>query len=263
MSCFSIAWIGQLLIWLIIIAAVIAVLRIVIPWVLSKIGADGGIIMQVINIVFWAVISIFVVYICIQLLSCLIGFGGGLSLSPQRHGDILGMMAYAQDAATPAITQNTVRTTGPVSSETTISVGTLAGQALEWVTAVAAVPVSGVLTACLIRAFKLIGVTITPALSAKADEMLLHMMSQAAAELKPALAGKGQIAVKNAILSRTIELASEHHLDDLKAIGIDPTRDATVAAVRIGGRLEAMINNPDIATPKVLDSDKPPNLEVT
>ena len=48
--CFSLGWLEQLLIWIVIVAAL--------------------------NIVMWAVICIFVIYICFDLISCL----GGLRL---------------------------------------------------------------------------------------------------------------------------------------------------------------------------------------
>jgi hypothetical protein len=50
-----------------------------IPWVLAQSGAFGGAVetvLQVINIIVWAIIVIFVIYIVFDLLSCLIGSGG-------------------------------------------------------------------------------------------------------------------------------------------------------------------------------------------
>jgi hypothetical protein len=80
--CFSMAWLEQLLIWLVIVGAVVAIIRLLVPFVLGQIGAGGGVIAQAINIVLWAVIAIFVIYICFALISCLAG--GGLSLLPHR-----------------------------------------------------------------------------------------------------------------------------------------------------------------------------------
>ena len=91
MACFSMAWLMNLLIWLVIIVAVVAILQIIIPWVLSKLGASGiigegiGIVSAVIKIIIWAIVVIFVIYIVFALISCLIGYGGGgLSLFPHR-----------------------------------------------------------------------------------------------------------------------------------------------------------------------------------
>lgn len=79
--CFSMQWIEQLLVWLVIVCAVVGILRLLLPFILNQLGVGGGIIMNAINIVIWAVIAIFVIYFCFSLLGCL--GGGMLSL---RHG---------------------------------------------------------------------------------------------------------------------------------------------------------------------------------
>lgn len=62
------------------VGAIVAILRLIVPWVLSQLGIpDVG---QVINIILWAVIAIMVIYIVFALLSCLAG--GGFPLLP--HG---------------------------------------------------------------------------------------------------------------------------------------------------------------------------------
>jgi hypothetical protein len=76
MGCFSLGWIEQLLVWLIIVCAIVAIIRLLVPWITGMIGMP--IVGQVINIVLWAFLAILCVYICFGLLSCLIGFGGGL-----------------------------------------------------------------------------------------------------------------------------------------------------------------------------------------
>lgn len=85
--CFSLAWFEQLLVWLVIVCAVIAILKILPPYVLSQLGdLDGGVsvVMAVIRIVVWAIVAIFVIYICFALISCLMSYGGGMPLFP-RH----------------------------------------------------------------------------------------------------------------------------------------------------------------------------------
>lgn len=86
--CFSFSWIAQLLIWAIIICAAFAILNIVVPFVLSKVGVSiaseaVALIIRVIKIVLWAVVCIFIVIICFDLISCLVGMGGPL---PRLHG---------------------------------------------------------------------------------------------------------------------------------------------------------------------------------
>jgi hypothetical protein len=79
--CFSLGWLEQLLVWLVVVAAVIMILKLIVPWVASQIGVP--IIGQVLNIVLWAIVVIMVIYICFALLSCLAG--GGLPLLPHRY----------------------------------------------------------------------------------------------------------------------------------------------------------------------------------
>ena len=72
--CFSMVWVEQLLVWLIIVGAVVAILRLLLPWIAGQLGIP--IVAQVIGIALWAVVAIAVVYFCIALISCL----GGLPM---------------------------------------------------------------------------------------------------------------------------------------------------------------------------------------
>jgi hypothetical protein len=78
--CFSLGWIEQVLIWLVVVCAIVAILKLLLPFVLSQLGVAGGVITGAINIVLWAVIAIFVIYFCFDLISCL----GGLSFPHAR-----------------------------------------------------------------------------------------------------------------------------------------------------------------------------------
>lgn len=82
--CFSLEWLEQLLVWVVIVVAVIAIVRLLVPWVFGQLGAGGSVIAAAVNIVLWAVIAIFVIYICFALISCLLTYGGHLSLLPHR-----------------------------------------------------------------------------------------------------------------------------------------------------------------------------------
>ena len=79
--CFSIGWLEQLLVWLIIVCAVVAVLRLIVPGVAAQLGVP--VIAQVLNIILWAIICIFVIYFCFALLAC-VG-GGGMPLFPHHY----------------------------------------------------------------------------------------------------------------------------------------------------------------------------------
>lgn len=82
MSCFSLAWLQQVLVWLVIVGAVVAILRLLIPWVLGVVGIP--VVGQAVNIILWAVVIIYVIYIVFALLGCLAG-GGGLSFPAMPH----------------------------------------------------------------------------------------------------------------------------------------------------------------------------------
>lgn len=69
--CFSMIWWQQLLIYIVIVCAIVGILRLLLPYVLSQLGAGGGVIAGALNILLWAVIAIFVIYICFALISCL------------------------------------------------------------------------------------------------------------------------------------------------------------------------------------------------
>jgi hypothetical protein len=79
--CFSMAWIEQLCIWLIMVIAVVAIIRLLVPFLTGMIGIP--IVAQIINIVLWAVVAIMCVYIIFALIGCLLG-GGGLMHFPGR-----------------------------------------------------------------------------------------------------------------------------------------------------------------------------------
>lgn len=81
MSCFSLGWAMQLCIYIVIVVAVWSIIKLLLPYVTQFLPA---IVVQIIQIVLWAVIAIICIYIIFGLLSCLIGAGGGLMHFPTR-----------------------------------------------------------------------------------------------------------------------------------------------------------------------------------
>ena len=71
--CFSLPWLEALLIWIVVVCAIVGILKLLLPFILTQLGVGGGIIVAAINIVIWAIIAIFVIYICFDLISCLGG----------------------------------------------------------------------------------------------------------------------------------------------------------------------------------------------
>lgn len=83
--CFGLAWFEQLLIWIVIICAVVALLRLLVSFVLPKMGLAGEVvsfIIAAVRIIIWAIVCIFAIIVVFELISCLLG--GGLSI-PRMH----------------------------------------------------------------------------------------------------------------------------------------------------------------------------------
>lgn len=81
MGCFTLGFLQQLFIWLIVVCAVIAIIRVLVPLVTGLVGFP--VIGQILNIFLWAVVAIFCVYIAFALIGCLIGSGGSLPHFPR------------------------------------------------------------------------------------------------------------------------------------------------------------------------------------
>jgi len=75
MSCFSIFFIENILIWLVIIGAIVALVNLLLPLVLGWLGSAGSIILAALKIVLWAVVAIFVIRVVFDLAGCLLGSG--------------------------------------------------------------------------------------------------------------------------------------------------------------------------------------------
>jgi hydrogenase-4 membrane subunit HyfE len=89
MQCFSLAWIEQIFVWVVIVCAIIAIINLLLPWLLAKatgaFGTAANIVVAIVRIVFWAFVAIMVIYIAFAFIGCLISMGGGMpSLLPHR-----------------------------------------------------------------------------------------------------------------------------------------------------------------------------------
>jgi uncharacterized BrkB/YihY/UPF0761 family membrane protein len=84
--CFSLIWLRDIFIWVIVIAAVWAILKLLLPLILSQLGvtlgAIGTTVLRMLWIAFIAAVLIFVVIFAFDLISCLLG--SGKSIFP-RH----------------------------------------------------------------------------------------------------------------------------------------------------------------------------------
>jgi hypothetical protein len=85
--CFGLAWFEQVLIWIVIVVAVISLLRLLVSFVLPKLGLGAEIVtflIAAVRIIIWAIVCIFAIFFIFELISCLLSMGGGLSLPRMR-----------------------------------------------------------------------------------------------------------------------------------------------------------------------------------
>lgn len=153
-------------------------------------------------------------------------------------------------------TQNTITTTAPVSSETTISVGTLAGQLLNWVMLAFSGPIGGMVVWILVRLLKQLGINATDALRARLQEIVVNGLNAGARAVEQDVAGRGRVEIKNAVLANAVAYTQAHGADTIKALGLDPESGAAVEAIK--ARIETAIADPASPTPALLD---PPKLD--
>jgi hypothetical protein len=85
--CFGLAWFEAILIWLVIVFAVVALLRLLVSFLLPKMGLGAEIvsfIIAAVRIIIWAIVCIFAIFFIFELISCLVSMSGGLSLPRVR-----------------------------------------------------------------------------------------------------------------------------------------------------------------------------------
>lgn len=158
--------------------------------------------------------------------------------------------AHAADNPVAA-TQNTITTTGPVTSDTVISLGTLAGQVLTWVTSLFVASVGALLSAWIARAFRNAGVDFTDSMRSRLQEMVVHGLNLGAATATAGMAGKAQIDIKNQAIDTAVRYVREHGAQELKALGVDPMSNIAVDAIK--ARIQTAITDANSPTPKILD----------
>jgi hypothetical protein len=158
-------------------------------------------------------------------------------------------------AAAPAATQNTITTTAPVTSSTSISVGTLAGQFLAWIMVAFSAPIGSLAVWIMVRILKNLGITATDALRDRFKDMVVNALNISAPVVQQRLAGQGQVVIKNAIVESAVSYVQAHGADTIKALGLDPKSGDAVEAIR--ARIETAIADPTAPTPAVLNPPTP------
>ena len=181
----------------------------------------------------------------VRLVAITLGLSIGIGLF-----NLFGVTYGAQEAVTTA-PGVTVTTTGPVASETTISVGTITGQIMLVIwTAFGGIIIyygSIVLQKLAVH----FGVQISEGQRAEYADHILHAVNLVAPKAAQEFAGKGQIEIKNAAVEYAIEYMRTHHDELGKAIGIDASQ--SLGKEQIKAQIETAIADPTVPTPKILD----------
>lgn len=86
--CWSMDFLRDICIRIIIVIAVVTIIRIVVPWFITWAQIPAPI-ATIINVVLWAVIAIFGIIILFELFGC-IGGAGNFSIMPRHTGFLIG-----------------------------------------------------------------------------------------------------------------------------------------------------------------------------
>ena len=71
--CFGLSWLEAFLVWLVVICAVIAILRLLVMFVVPRLGLGAEVVsfvVRAITIVIWAIVLIACIYFVFDLLAC-------------------------------------------------------------------------------------------------------------------------------------------------------------------------------------------------
>lgn len=74
MFCLSLGWLEHILIWAVIVIAIFSIAKILIAVVFSRLGEMGFILAQILNIIIYVVIALFIIAISFDIIQCLITY---------------------------------------------------------------------------------------------------------------------------------------------------------------------------------------------
>jgi hypothetical protein len=70
MGCFSWYWLESVLLWLVVLCGVVAILRLLVPFILSLVGVEATLIMRVINIIIAVIVVCALIVFVFDVLGC-------------------------------------------------------------------------------------------------------------------------------------------------------------------------------------------------
>lgn len=156
-------------------------------------------------------------------------------------------LAQVQTPAPGAVGGTSISTTAPVSSDTNINVGTMAGEVLKWLAAVLSIPIATLITALLQRAFQSWGLKLDEQNSDKLNRALVNGLNDAAQNGAKLADGKFVVDVKDPIVASAIRYAIDKVPGTIKALGLDPDDGKTVQVLR--ARIATLAQDPSKPTP--------------
>ena len=164
---------------------------------------------------------------------------------------LFAVAPLSAQTAVPTQTPTTqITTTAPVTSDTTISVGTIAGQVLTWAATAFTLSVGSVLTAWLIRLSKLAGIQGVDLLRSRLQEVIVNGLNLITAATVERLKGQAPIVIKNAVVADTVRYVQAHAAETINDLGLNPVSGPAVEAIK--ARIETAIADPTVPTPAVL-----------
>lgn len=150
----------------------------------------------------------------------------------------------------PAGTTTTVETTAPVKSTTNISVGTLAGEVLQWIAAAFGTVLGTAATAWIFKILRRLGVETTTQMQEQLQKIVINGINSSAARVSSDLANKGNIEVKNQVVRDTVAYVQAQAPETIKALGLDPTSGKAVEAIK--ARIETALIDPKAPTNSIV-----------
>jgi hypothetical protein len=72
-GCFSVPWLGGVLIWLVVICGFVAIVMLILPIVLGWLGWAGDLAMRIIRIIVAVVVICALIWFLVQLYGCFVG----------------------------------------------------------------------------------------------------------------------------------------------------------------------------------------------
>jgi hypothetical protein len=131
-----------------------------------------------------------------------------------------------------------------------VSIGSIGGEVLNWAVAAFGAPVAALLSAWLLRLFRLAGAQLTDTEKEQLQKIIVNGLNGAAADVSQKMRGKGAIEIKNQIIADAVKYAQKYGAETLKALRVDPQSGEVVAAIR--ARIETALNDPEQPTPEVI-----------